>query len=122
MGLMRTYRHVRMQNTDIFASVELCKDLAFPGRCVFSENPQGFICMHCKDDMIEDISRAVGDLQIDSSIPLAFATPNRGSEMNVMIAWYCSQEGIDIRLGAMFNSAPVEALGDSIEEAMLGPT
>ena len=89
MGLMRTYRHVRMQNTDIFTSVELSKDLAFLGRCVFSENPQGFVCMHCKDDMIEDIYRTVGDLQSDSSIPLAFATPDRGSEMNVMIVGYC---------------------------------
>ena len=79
-----------MQNTDIFTGVELSKDLAFLGRCVFSENPQGFICVHCKDDMIEDIYRAVGDLQIDSSIPLAFATPDRGSEMNVMIVGYRS--------------------------------
>ena len=85
MGLMRTYRHVRMQNTDIFTSVELSKDLAFLGRCVFSENPQGFICMHCKDDMIEDIYQAVGDLQINSSIPLASAAPDWGSKMNVMI-------------------------------------
>ena len=76
MGLIRTYRHVRMQNTDVFTGVERSKDLAFHGSCAFSENPQGLICMHCKDDMIENLYRAVGDLQIDSSISLAFATPD----------------------------------------------
>ena len=78
-----------MQNTDVFASMEVSKNLAFHGRCVFSENLQGLICMHCKDDMIENIYRAVSDLQVDSSTPLAFAAPDQGSEMNLMIVGYC---------------------------------
>ena len=90
MGLMRTYRHVRMQNTHVLASVEMAKDLPFRGSCAFSENPQGLVCMHCKDDMIENIYRPVVDLQSDSSVPLAHTTPDWGSEMDVMILGYCS--------------------------------
>lgn len=111
---MRTYRHVRMQDTHVLASVEMAKDLALHGSCAFSENPQGLICMHCKDDMIENIYRPIGDLQIDCSIPLAHTTPDWRFKMDVMIPRYCSYEGVDIRLGAIFDGAPEKALGDSI--------
>ena len=103
-----------MQNTDVLTRLEMSKDLAFHSRCTFSENHQGLICMHSKDHMIKSIYRPVGELQTDFCIPLAYATPDWGSEMDFMILGYCSQEGVDIRLGAMFNGAPEKAPSDSL--------